>query len=385
MRSGAAISGLLHVVLLAIALIGLRDAATPSQTATLRATDVSVVSQATFDAALSTAPKPGDAVAGLGDLAAQIEPAERPASDTLPSVPDAEFPLAPDTEIAPDLSTFTPDQPEIAVATALPEPQPSGEDSPLIAGPSFDGSINSNETALVAPAPPSLAPRIDTRASPKPPERVKPAEPEPAAEKDAEAEPEFAEPKEEAAPEAATTEVSLDAKETDDAVTPTAAMRPPGRPPAPEPSEEMAQRKDRNKNATAPASDQSDAVQDTNGQDAPETGARLGADFNAGEKQAVGDAIGPFWNKAPLLGKVRFEELVVIVRVQLKADGTLLGDITPVEPANPTGDFAIAFRQARIAVTKAVAAGLPLPGDKFRDGDFLEIRFDPSRDAVSFQ
>ena len=383
MRVGATISGLAHLGLVAFALAGLRSDDDRPLQSNLRVTDVSVISLDAYNAAQSTAPEPGDAVATLGALAAEIEPAERPAQDTQPTVPDAEFPEAPATEEAPDLSSFALAEPEVMTETAEPDPQAAAPQTPFLAGPSFDGSFNSTETALLPPSAPSLSPRIDTSAAPKPPERVEQAETpveEVAAlpQQDATERPE---PKEEAAPEEAATDVAPDASETEEVFTPTAALRPPARPAPPTTNPDIAARKERQKNQpAAPDAQPSDGAPESQPQ-----AARLGTDFNSGEKQAIGDAIDPFWNKAPLLGKAGYEDLVVTVRVKLNGDGTVAGDVQAIDPANPTGDFAIAFRQARIAVMRAATAGLPLPKGKFRAGDFLEIRFDPGRDAVSFQ
>ena len=71
----------------------------------------------------------------------------------------------------------------------------------------------------------------------------------------------------------------------------------------------------------------------------------------------------------------------MIVRVKMTADGKIVGAVEPVQPRSPNGDFKVAFEAARRAVLKAQP--IPLPQGKFRDGDFLEIRFDPGRSAIS--
>jgi len=111
--------------------------------------------------------------------------------------------------------------------------------------------------------------------------------------------------------------------------------------------------------------------------------ASLGQDFTFGEQQAVGAVIGRTWNKVNIVGKENYEQLVVVVRVKLQANGKVMGDVQPVEPQKPTGDFRVAFEAARRAVLRAQP--LPLPQDKFNDGDYLEIRFDPGSGEPALQ
>jgi len=74
---------------------------------------------------------------------------------------------------------------------------------------------------------------------------------------------------------------------------------------------------------------------------------------------------------------------VVTVRVKLNANGKIIGGVEPVRPRSPNGDFKVAYEAARRAVLRAQP--IPLPQGKFRDGDFLEIRFDPGRSAISLE
>lgn len=390
MRVGATISGAGHLGLLALAVIGLEPASAPEDRV-IQARDVSIVSLAAFNAAVSEAPEVPDVAASalnapevsqsVNETPAELEAAE--------AVPEAEVPDAPDPDAAPDLSTFAIPDPELTTVAPEPDPAPVGEDLPLLAGPSFDGSLNSNETALRAPAPAALAPRIDTSAAPKPPERSE-AAPLPREASIPSDQTEQLPEEEAAAPEAATTEITPDAVEQEEVHTPTAAMRPPGRPRAllaeKAEAEERAEEEARQAAEDAKRAEEeaiAAALAEATAEPEP-SGTRLGGDFSSGEKRAVGAFIDPFWNKSILTGKANYEDLVVIVRVRLAADGRLLGGVEPVSPANPSGDFSVAFQAARRAVIQAANAGLPLPSDKFRDGDFLEIRFDPGRGAVSF-
>ena len=392
MRRGAIISGVGHGVLILVAVFGLPERQIESAALPQTASGVSLISLDEFQAAHSTAPLDPSTIAAA--LAAPAEDSLDPPTATTDISPDArmsEAPDAPSSDAAPDTSGLQVTNPDVAVDLNIPvanmDAGAVGLDSPLMNAAPRDGSINSTQTALLAPSRPNLAPRIDTKAAPKPPEDAK----EDDATKEAtvaapspEPTPEQPEPEKPAtAPKEATTERAPDAKPEERPTTPAAAARPRGRPnrvakPIETRTAEPAPKPDREPNpepAPKPAAKPAPAA----------ATARLGQDFNSGEARAIGDAIGTFWNKAPLVGKQGFEKLVIIVRVRLNADGSVIGGVEPVEPADPQGDYRVAFRQARTAVLRAAAKGLPLPQDKFRDGDFLEIRFDPGRDAIALE
>ena len=366
MRRGAIISGVGHGVLILVAVFGLPERQIESAALPQTASGVSLISLDEFQAAHSTAPLDPSTIAAA--LAAPAEDSLDPPTATTDISPDArmsEAPDAPSSDAAPDTSGLQVTNPDVAVDLNIPvanmDAGAVGLDSPLMNAAPRDGSINSTQTALLAPSRPNLAPRIDTKAAPKPPEDAK----------------------EDDATKEATTERAPDAKPEERPTTPAAAARPRGRPnrvakPIETRTAEPAPKPDREPNpepAPKPAAKPAPAA----------ATARLGQDFNSGEARAIGDAIGTFWNKAPLVGKQGFEKLVIIVRVRLNADGSVIGGVEPVEPADPQGDYRVAFRQARTAVLRAAAKGLPLPQDKFRDGDFLEIRFDPGRDAIALE
>ena len=392
MRIGATISGAAHLGLIAAVLLGLPDSPVEARLNVPQVSNVSLISAADFDAQRSDAPdQPETEVASLAVPVEEPPAEEVSAEEAAPEVPDTPQPDPPTVEQAPVAPVTDLPDPEVATVVTRPDPAPIGEDSPLMAGPEADGSVNSTTQSLDAPDVPNLAPRIDTTAAPKPPEEAKEAE----TVQEETAPSEDAAPVEEevevaTAPEEATTEIAPDAEETENPLTLSAATRPPGRHPAlVDAAEEEKKRAEEEAIAAAIAKAAEDDLQQQPAPDpepvADATGSRIGAGFSGSEKRAIGDVIGKVWNKGPITGKAGFEDLVVIVRVRLTASGEMMGKVEPVQPSNPTGDFAIAFRQARIAVTRAVGAGLPLPTDKFRDGDYLEIRFDPSRDAVSFE
>ena len=393
MRQGAVISGSAHVILVAAALIGLPEREFEDQDITERITDVSIVALSDFQAAQSAAPDtPETPDVALSVPEEEISEPERPREDTQPQrVEDVARPDAPPAGEAPNLELRDTVEPEVALELELPEAAQDegsvGIDTPLPNAQAQDGSINSNNLALLAPATPNLAPRIDTSAAPKPPKPVpeapKPVEeraPEEAPEPEPEPEPQ---PEAPAAPKEATTEITPDAEVQENPTTPRAAARPRGRPNNLAADAEK-KRKEAEAVAAALAEAEKEATEQAAARPAPapqETGTRLGQNFSSGEAQAIGDVISKSWNKTLIEGKDQFERLVVIVRVRMNADGTVQGGVEPVRPRSPDGDFKVAFEAARRAVLRAQP--IPLPRDKFRDGDYLEIRFDPGRSTIS--
>ena len=396
MRRGVIISGVGHGALILVAVFGLPERQIESAALPQTVSDVSFISLEEFQAAQSTAPLDPSTIAAA--LAAPDEDSLDPPAATTDISPDSrmtEAPEAPTSDAAPDTSGLQVTNPDVAVDLDIPmadmDAGAVGLDSPLMNAAPRDGSINSTQTALLAPSRPNLAPRIDTKAAPKPPEDAKEDDaakeatiaapsPEPTPEQ-----PEAEKPA--TAPKEATTERAPDAKAEERPTTPTAAARPRGRPnrvakPIETRTAEPAAKSDPKPDPETA----SEPAQKPAAKPAPAAAtARLGQDFNSGEARAIGDAIGTYWNKAPLVGKQGFEKLVIIVRVRLNADGSIIGGVEPVEPADPQGDYRVAFRQARTAVLRAAAKGLPLPQDKFKDGDYLEIRFDPGRDAIALE
>ena len=415
MGQGWIISGLAHLILIAVALFGLPETMQTAEIKPAQVTDVSIVSLSDFQAARSAAPSEPE----TPDIALQAPKSEQseavtPETESPPETVEVEKPNAPEAGEAPDVSALDVVSPNVSVDIDSPigadDAAPLGIETPLPNAPAQDGSINSNNLALLAPQTPNLAPRIDTSAAPKPPKPVPDAPTVvPEASPDPEPEP-IPEPKPEepaAAPKEATTEITPDAVVEERPTTPKAAARPKGRPAnlraeaerkekeaaEREAAQLAAQKADEERQAAEKAKKDAEAAavaaalkaaQETS--EPVETGTRLGQNFNSSEARAVGDVIGSYWNKGRIEGKDQYERLVVTVRVRLTAEGKILGAVEPIDPRSPSGDFKIAFEAARSAVLQAInRKGLPLPRDKFRDGDFLEIRFDPGRSAISLE
>ncbi len=414
MQVGASISAALHLGILALAAFGGMRSDPEVVPLPATASDVTIVSFEAFDAVRSKAPSaPDETAASLVVPQLSNEASEaplRPIPDTAPEREAAVTMVAPAaTDTPPDVSALQRPAPSVDPAvTIAPEaglvaPQldaPLGFDSALPDAPVRDGSLNSsNLTALEAPKP-QRAPRIDTQAAPAPPKPVKEApqvqeaavavpEPEPEPEPQPEPTPETA-----AAPPESTTEIQPDAQAQDSPAAPLTASMPRGRPArasraAEAQEEELAKSQEARIIAALRAANSAkeaampqtlDEAPDPDAPE-PETGTRLGQGFSFSQSAAVAAAISKKWNKGSITGKANYERLVVVLRVRLRADGSLMGRVEPIEPANPTGDFKIAFETARRAVLGAMP--LPLPQETFRDGDYLELRFDPSAQAPS--
>ncbi len=397
MRRGVVISGSAHLIFLAAALIGLPEFRDDTEIMPAQVTDVSIVSLSDFQASRSSAPAaPEEPEAALNAPVVEPSEAATPETETALPRPDTSRPDAPDAGEAPDLSALDTVAPSVELNPEAPEgadtAAPLGIDTPLPNAPAQDGSVNSDNLALLAPERPNLAPRIDTTAAPKPPkpapeapEAAPDVAPEPAPEPEPEPTPEVTP----AAPKEATTEITPDAVEQENPTTPKAAARPRGRP-----ADLAAKQEQRKKEAeaAAAAAKEAEAKAEAEAQAAAEakpeptpaaqeTGQRLGQDFNSSEARAIGDVIGKSWNKTLIEGKDQYERLVITVRVKMTAGGKVMGAVEPVKPRSPNGDFKVAFEAARRAILRAQP--IPLPASKFRDGDFLEIRFDPGRSTIS--
>ncbi len=75
-----------------------------------------------------------------------------------------------------------------------------------------------------------------------------------------------------------------------------------------------------------------------------------------------------------------WETFIVTVRFELDPRGNIVGDVEPLEPSSPSGGYSVAFRQARIAVVQSANQGVfQLPPESHGRWRFVEMTFDPSR------
>jgi len=262
-----------------------------------------------------------------------------------------------------------------AIAPTQQEADPHVEASPELARPPLDGNELNAPTSLSRPPPPRNAPRVDVRAAEKPPEAARPAP---------EATPEVADgpaetvqetPAEAAAPLEATTEITPEGQRDVEisAAAPQVATRPPRRP--------------RQLTLTQPEAAQPDitdavaAAIEQEQQAASQSTPPVVADLSGPEKSAIADVVSPMWNKGNIIGQENFEQYVVRITVEVSASGAI-ESVTPLEPANPSGLFDVAYQAARRAVFRA--GEIPLPAGKFPGGVRLLLRFDPASGEIGF-
>jgi len=169
LRPGFIISAIGHVALIAWAVLG-GWFLSPKESEVIEVSEVSVISAAEFDAALSSAP---------ADQPTQIAAISPPEAEDAPSAPSAENepaqPKEPTKIEAADVPSVAP------LVDASPEPVAAPEPEGFeVARPGAElGSTEPRrapQAEIATTVPPREAPRIDTSPAPKPPEPVEQAE-----------------------------------------------------------------------------------------------------------------------------------------------------------------------------------------------------------------
>ncbi|QDL92069.1 hypothetical protein FDP22_09960 [Paroceanicella profunda] len=402
MRRGIIISGSVHLALILAVLLRL-DLFKADEAQAIQIAEVDLMTGAEFDAAVSTAPD-----APREELS-EITPPEQGGSDiTAPTDTEAPSPRAADTpemaepEPAPDVSGLrqespTPVMPQAPASPSVAETD-TGDEGVSLVRPDAVGRQNPEtenrkpaSTTLDKPTPPAPAPRIASRPAPKPPEEAKTADV--ASEevvKSEEAE-KPAEEKPAEAPKEAASEIVPEQAEAPvpEAVAPLTAQRPRGRPDtvvaAATPQEEPKQPEAPATPAAKPqpqkpagAAPAKPAQTASTPKPTTSNAAALGPPLTAREKDGIGLAVKKNWNMGPIQGLADFKELVITVQFELDRTGEVVGKtVTPVTPASPSGSYALAFRQARIAVLKS--APFKMPAEKYGQWKTVQITFNPSK------
>ncbi|MEZ5796162.1 MAG: cell envelope biogenesis protein TolA [Paracoccaceae bacterium] len=354
---------------------------------------VSLMSEAEFQALQSSAPAPSETPAP--DQPQVAEPEEAPT----PPEPEVQPQPAPDPQPAPEPVVETPPEPQPApdpVPEPDPVPDPVAEPDPL------PDPVPQPEDVVVAPEEqplPSMAASL--RPKPKPADRVAPdpvdvPEDQPVSDAPTEAtsdepvdQPEVVEqPQEETAPQESGDVLRTEATEDQtEALGMTASIRPKSRPNRPRPAEEPAAEAASETAASAAAETDDSAVDDALAalDDTPEPAATGGSDtvaptgppLNAGEIGDVRSAIGSKWN----LGSVSTDTLrtTIVVRVTFDPSGKPT-DISLLESDGPSAEATnTAFTAARSAIVRAYReGGIPLPPEKYETWKVLDLVFDPN-------
>ena len=93
-------------------------------------------------------------------------------------------------------------------------------------------------------------------------------------------------------------------------------------------------------------------------------------------RKNINQLVGRYWNKGILIGGSDFENYIIEIEILLDRNGNIIGEVRTIQPAIPTGRYAIAFREASNAI-KAVGR-IPISSEKYQNGLKLKLTFDPA-------
>lgn len=112
----------------------------------------------------------------------------------------------------------------------------------------------------------------------------------------------------------------------------------------------------------------------------------IGAPISGSERDGLIRAIGNHWNISVLEGLPDADNLVVVVGVTLNVDGSIVNnEVRPIEPANPQGPYLRAFQAAQRAILQAGFRGeINMPADKYARWREVEITFAPGTKQIGF-
>lgn len=351
---------------------------------------VSLMSEAEFQAMQSSAPAPAETPSPEQPQVAQPEEAPTP-----PPTPEPQPQPRPEPEPQPqpDAATETPPAPEPVPEPPQPDPVPEPDPQPQPEPQPQDVVVAPEEQPL-----PSMAaslrpkPRPADRVAPNPvdvPADTPPADTPTQATTDTPTDtPEVVQdPQPETAPQDSgdvlRTEATVDQA---DPLGMTASPRPKTRPSRPAPTETAAADP-----AVQPASDSTSdtsaldaalaeanaTTEDTAASGGSDTIAPTGPPLNAGEIGDVRSAIGGKWS----LGTVSSDAMrtTIVVRVTFDQSGKPT-DIKLIESDGPTPEATnTAFSAAKSAIVRAYReGGIPLPPDKYETWKVLDLVFDPN-------
>jgi hypothetical protein len=387
-KLGTAISAALHLGVIAWVVLG-GEWFKPKPSDPVVMSEVSVMSEAEFQAMVAAAPKASDTPV-----------TEAPAQPATPTEATPTPDPAPEAEVVPEPA------PE-----ALPEPTPTPEAAPDLT------DLAPPEPAQVTEVPPTMMPPVEVpqdtlspdfspRPRPKPAPRVAPkaaeapapdakvsdmAEAETRPEEAAKPEEVVEQPKQEAAPPEATTEIVTEATETEEkpqTSAPLSTPRPRSKPAKPAPAQTKTAAADKPAAAKpAAAKPATDAVNDAlaeamenDAQGAGGTGrAASGPPVTSGEKEALIVDVKACWN----VGALSSEALrtSVTVAVDMNPDGK--PDIKTIRMVGYDGGSETSAKQAyeagRRAIVRCGSDGFPLPPEKYDHWRQIEIVFNPEK------
>ncbi|MGB0854040.1 MAG: hypothetical protein ACPGSI_12175 [Pikeienuella sp.] len=387
MKIGATVSGGAHVVLIGLAIFA-GDLFAEDQSQPVPIAEVELMSGAEFEAAQSVAPDFNPDLPSApkapepGDERADIKIAEENAAPARAAI--AADPTAPKhgDDVTPLEAVPTPDL-SLAEIGEQPSAPPAPEGDVLIAAPpTADGSAR---VAAIVPIPtpaprperPSSAASLPDTAPAAPPEPEPEVAPEPepspepgpevaAVEPPPEVKPEPVEPpKPEPAPEPEVTKLN-DPDET----APTLAPAPPRKP------KDVADAKKAQRLAAAAEAAKTGATQQAETSQGGGTSRTVG-NLSFRDKDAL--RLGIKGNFNPPQGMANANQLSVVIRVQLSADGKIVGKPELRQPRSPSAAHRALAGAGMRALLKSAAKGVfkRLPKDKHAKWRLIDVTFTP--------
>ncbi len=389
MKTGVIISALVHGIFLLLIIVEPMWKSPPSSNEII-INEVTLISAAEFDASLSDSPIIPDAnIAAMTQPVVEVDDALRPEDAQAPEVTEIDVTEAPsERDTDPDLSAVERlTQPEVAVVTAQPTaPSILPQVSPAISS----GEAGNSPSPLFLTAPqPRTAPRIDSFSAPALPDdaRVSDRTTE-ATTPDETATETVEETTAEALPESVTEIVPEAQPDVPPSAAPPRTTTPPRR------SSNVAKTADAAEHAARAAEEaakrvtEEAAIRELLDAAVAEAAAQAVEEpttvaLTGGQRQGIIEAVSRNWNKSIVIGKENFEQLVIVLEVSVAPNGMIVpGSVKPLEPANPQGDFEVAYEAARRSVLRAEV--IPLPAGQYPEGVRLELTFDPALNVAGF-
>ena len=378
MKTGIIISGIAHGIMLLLILLRLGGVSHPPEEM-IEVTEITLVTAAELDPEKSDAPQVMDMqMTAMSQPVTELNDAARPNDAIAPEETDidiTEDPTERDTD--PDLTALERlAQPEVAVIAAQPDsPMAMPQMSPSV---NYGGVGSASSPSFASPPAPRSAPRIASFSAPALPDtaRISDRSRETTAPDETATEVVEATPAE-ALPESVT-EISPDAQSDAEPSPPPMPTTPPRRSANVAKAAEAieAERRKADEDATRELLEAAvlEAVAE------PPVAEQPAIALSGGQRQGIIEAVSRNWNKSIVVGKANYEILVITLAVSVAPNGMIIGDVEPINPTNPTGDFEVAYGAARRAVLQAGV--IPLPAGAYPEGVRLILKFDPAYDTV---
>lgn len=382
MKTGVIISVLAHGIMLLLVFLEPRWKPAP-RVDEIIINEVTIISAAEFDASQSNSPVISDvSIAAMAQPAIEAENTTRPEDTVAPEATRMDVTEAPSARDSdPDLKAVERlALPEVAVITTQPfTPSTLPQVSPVVG----TGQAGSSPSPLFLSAPqqPRSASRIASFSAPALPDDARVSDRAIEATTPDETATEVTEETAaEALPESVTEIVPEAQPDVPPSAAPPRATRPQRRSANVERAAEAIDQAKHDADKAARREAEEAAIQELLSAAVAEEAAKVAAQpavvLSGGQRQGIIEAVSRNWNKAIVIGKENFEELVIVLEVSVSPNGAIVaGSIKPIEPANPTGDFLVAYEAARRSVLRAEV--IPLPAGQYPQGVRLVLTFNP--------